>query len=44
VQYHQVRLPNGQRLANLTRLTPALRHLFNSVDVEVPIAQAFENA
>jgi transposase len=44
VQYHQVRLPNGQRLANLTQLTPARRHLFNSVDVEVPLAQAFENA
>lgn len=44
VQYPQVRLPNGQRVANLTRLTPALRHLFKSVDVEVPLAQAFENA
>lgn len=43
VQYHRVRLPNGQRVANITRLTPALRQLFQWLDVEVPIAQVFEN-
>lgn len=44
VQYHRVRLPNGQHLANLTRLTPELRQLFQWLDVEVPVAEVFENA
>jgi transposase len=43
VQYHRVRLPNGQRMANITRLTPPLRQLFEWLDVEVPIAQVFES-
>jgi transposase len=42
IQYHTVRLVTGQGISNLGQIAPALRQLFNAIDVEIPTRARIE--